>query len=200
MKTKKEKLIAEFKSHRGILRFSAMLKAGFHRCEIKSLLESGEIERIGRGIYRLKDSPPLSNPDLVTVTLQSPKGVICLISALSYHEATDEIPHSIYVAIPRGIRANKIDYPPVKYFRYAPEIWKNGIETHTIDGHPVRIYSLAKTVADCFRYRNKIGLDVARQALKIAVTKKKIKPTEIMRFAKICRVDKFIRPYVESLL
>lgn len=200
MKTKKEKLIATFKRHKGILRFSAMIEAGFHRLEIKSLLESGEIERMGRGIYRLKSSLSLSNPDLVTVALQAAKGVVCLISALSYHDATDEIPRSIYVAIPRGVRANKIDYPPVKYFRYAPEVWQKGIETHVIDGHAVKIYSLAKTVADCFRYRNKIGLDVALQALKIAVNEKKIKPTEIMRFAKICRVDKIIRPYVEALL
>ncbi len=200
MKTKKEELLAEFKRNKGILRFSAMLKAGFHRLEIKSLVASGEIEKIGRGIYHLKNGPSFSTPDLVTVALQAPKGVICLISALSYHNATDEVPHSVYVAIPRGLRASKIDYPPVKYFRYATKVWENGIETHTIDGHPVKIYNLAKTVADCFKYRNKIGLDVARQALKIAVTEKKIKPTEIMRFAKICRVDKVIRPYVESLL
>ena len=200
MTTKKEELIAEFKHNKGILRFSVMLKAGFHRLEIKSLVESGEIEKIGRGIYHLKNGPSLSNPDFVTVALQAPKGVICLISALSYHNATDEVPHSVYVAIPRGLRANKIDYPPVQYFHYAPKVWENGIETHTIDGHPVKIYSLAQTVADCFKYRNKIGLDVALQALKIAVTEKKIKPTEIMRFAKICRVDKVIKPYVEALL
>ena len=200
MKTKKEALIAEFKRNKGILRFSAMLKAGFHRTEIKSLVESGKIEKIGRGIYHLKSGPSLSSPDLVTVALQAPKGVICLISALSYHNATDEVPHSVSVAIPRGLRANKIDYPPVQYFRYGPKVWENGIETHAIDRHPVKIYSLAKTVADCFKYRNKIDLDVARQALKFAVTEEKIKPTEIMRFAKICRVDKVIRPYVESLL
>lgn len=200
MKTKKQELIAEFKRNKGIQRFSAMLKAGFHRLEIKSLFESGEIEKIGRGIYRLKNGRSLSNPDLVTVSLQAPKGVICLISALSYHHATDEIPHSVYVAIPRGLRASKIDYPPTQYFRYAPKVWESGIETHTIDGHPVKIYSLAKTVADSFKYRNKIGLDVAREALKIAVNEKKVKPTEIIRFAKICRVDKVIRPYVESLL
>lgn len=200
MKTKKEELLTEFKRNKGILRFSAMLKAGFHRLEIKSLVASGEIEKIGRGIYHLKNGHSLSNPDLVTVALQASKGVICLISALSYHNATDEVPHSVYVAIPRGLRGNKIDYPPVQYFRYAPKVWESGIETHTIDGHRVKIYSLAKTVADCFKYRNKIGLDVARQALKIAVTEKKTKPAEIMHFAQLCRVDKVIRPYVESLL
>lgn len=200
MKTKKEELIAVFKRNKGILRFSAMLKAGFHRLEIRSLVESGKIEKIGRGIYHLKNSPSFSNPDLVTVALQAPKGVVCLISALSYCNATDEVPHSVYVAIPRGLRASKIDYPPVQYFRYAPKVWESGIEIHTIDGQPVKIYSLAKTVADCFKYRNKIGLDVAREALKIAVTEKKVRPTEIMRFAKICRIDNVIKPYVEALL
>lgn len=200
MKTRKDELVQLFKKNKGILRFTQALESGFLRKHLKALLDAGEIEKIGRGIYRLKSGPSLSNPDLVTVALQAPKAVICLISALYYHQATDEVPHSVYVAIPRGLRANKIDYPPVQYFRYAPKVWESGIETHTIDRHPVKIYSLAKTVADCFKYRNKIGLDVARQALKIAVTEKKTKPTEIMRFAEICRVDKIIRPYVESLL
>ena len=200
MKTRKDELLQLFKKNKGILRFSQALEAGFLRKHLKTLLEAGQIEKIGRGIYLLKNGPSLSNPDLVTVALQAPKGIICLISALYYHQATDEVPHSVYVAIPRGTRASKIDYPPVQYFRYTPKVWESGIETHSIDRHPVKIYSLAKTVADCFKYRNKIGLDVALQALKIAISEKKTKPTEIMRFAKICRVDKVIRPYVEALL
>ena len=200
MKTKKEELKAAFKRNKGILRFSAMLKAGFHRLEIKSLLEAEKIEKIGRGIYHLKKGSGFSNPDLVNVALQTSRGVICLISALSYHNATDEVPNRIYVAIPRGLRANKIDYPPVQYFRFSEKAWKTGIEMHTIDGYPVRIYSLAKTIADCFKYRNKIGLSVARDALKTAVSEKKVKPTEIMRYAEICRVHKIMRPYLETLL
>ncbi len=200
MKTKREELLKAFKHHKGILRFSAMLKSGFHRLEIKSLAESGGIEKIGRGIYRLKNAPSLSNPDLVTVALKSPNGVICLISALSYHKATDEIPRKVDVAIPRGFWANKIDYPPVQYYRFSKKAWRAGIETHTIDGHPVKVYSLPKTVADCFKYRNKIGLNIARNALKTAVTEKKVKPTDIFHFATIHRVDKIVRPYLEALL
>jgi len=200
MKTKREELLRVFKHNKGILRFSAMLKSGFHRLEIKSLVESGEIEKIGRGIYRLKNAPSFSNPDLVTVALKAPNSVICLVSALYYHKATDEIPRKVDVAILRRPWANKIEYPPVQYFRFSEKAWKAGIETHMIDGHPVKIYSLAKTIADCFKYRNKIGLNIARDALKTAVGEKKVKPTEIMRYAEICRVDKIIRPYLEALL
>ena len=200
MKTRRDRLIQLFRENKNVLRFSQALDAGFLRKHLKALLDAGKIERIGRGFYKLTGSPDLSNPDFVTVALQAPKGVICLISALSYYNATDEVPHSVYVAIPRGLRARKINYPPVQYFHYAPKVWKNGIETRSIDGHSVRIYSLAKTVADCFKYRNKIGLDVAREALKIAVTEKKVRPTEIMRFAKICRIDNVIKPYVEALI
>jgi len=200
MKTKKDELTQAFKGNKGILRFSQVLEAGFHREQLKSLLESGKIEKIGHGLYRLKDAPALSNPDLVTVALKAPKGVICLISALFYHTATDEIPHKVDVAISRDLWATKIEYPPVQYFRFSEKAWKAGVEIHTIDGHSVKIYSLAKTIADCFKYRNKIGLNVARDALKTAVTEKRIKPTEIMRYAEICRVDKVIRPYLEALL
>ena len=200
MKTKRDELIQAFKSNKGILRFSEILEGGFHPEQLKSPLESGKIEKIGPGLYRLKDQPSLSNPDLVTVALKAPNGVICLISALFYHTATDEIPHRVDVAIPRQPWANKIDYPPVQYFRFSDKAWKAGVETHTIDGHPVKIYNLAKTIADCFKYRNKIGLNVARDSLKTAVTEKRIKPTKIMEYAKICRVHNVIRPYLETWL
>jgi predicted transcriptional regulator of viral defense system len=200
MKTRKDELIQLFKKNKGVLRFSQALDAGFLRKHLKTLLDIGEIKRIGRGFYKLTNSPPLSNPDLVTVALTAPKGVICLISALSYYNATDQVPHSVYVAIPRGLRANKIDYPPVQYFRFNPKVWKSGIETYTIDGHSVKIYNLAKTIADCFKFRNKIGFDVALEALKVAITEKKVRSNEIMKFAKICRVDNVIKPYLEAIV
>ena len=109
MKTRKDELVRLFKKNRGVLRFSRALEAGFLRKHLKALLDAAKIERIGRGIYALTGGPGLSNPDLVTVALKAPKGVICLISALSYHHATDEVPHRVYVAIPRGLRAAKID-------------------------------------------------------------------------------------------
>jgi len=200
MKTREKALIDHFKHNKGILRFSQVLEAGFDPKYLRTLVRKGEIEKMGHGLYRFSQSEALSNPDLVTVALMSPKGVICLISALFFHRATEEIPRNVDIAIPRGFRANKIDYPPVQYFRFSEKAWKSGVETHRIDGHPVKIYGLAKTIADCFKYRNKIGRDVALSALKTAVTEKKIRPAEMMHYAKICRMDNIMRPYLEALL
>lgn len=200
MVSKGKKLVDFFKKQKGVTRFSAVLKAGFHPDTLLSLEKEGVVEKIGRGLYKLQEGQALSNPDLVVAALKVPKGVVCLVSALSFHEATDEIPHYVDLAIPRGARANKIDFPPVKYYRFTPEAWKAGIEEHKIDGHIVRIYSLAKTIADCFKFRNKIGAQIARGALKRAVTEKKVPPKEIMQYAKLCRVVNIIKPILETMI
>ena len=200
MGLKTHKLIKAFEANKGILRFSRILKEGFHRKQLKALFDSGKIRRMGRGLYQLTDAPALSNPDLVSAVLQSPKSVVCLISALSFHEVTDAIPRRVDLAIPKGSRANKIEYPPVKFFNFSEVAWKAGIETHKIDGHDVRVFDLAKTIADCFKFRNKIGYDTAQKALKVAVTEKHIRPAKIMEYAKICRVANVMRPYLEALI
>jgi predicted transcriptional regulator of viral defense system len=200
MVSKTKKLIDFFKRQKGIARFSAVLKAGFHPEMLLSLEKEGTVEKIGRGFYKLQEGQALSNPDLVLAALKIPKGIVCLVSALSFHEATDEVPHAVDLAIPRGSRANKIDFPPVRFYRFNPEAWKAGIEEHKIDGHIVRIYNLAKTVADCFKFRNKIGPDIAREALKAAVAEKRVSPKEIMYFAKICRVTRIVKPLLETLI
>ncbi|MBI4397745.1 MAG: type IV toxin-antitoxin system AbiEi family antitoxin domain-containing protein [Candidatus Omnitrophica bacterium] len=200
MVSKTKKLITFFKRQKGIARFSAVLKAGFHPDTLLVLEKERVIEKIGRGLYKLQENSVLSNPDLVVAALQVPKGVVCLVSALSFHEVTDEVPHYVDLAIPRGARANKIDFPPIKYYRFTFEAWKAGIEEHRIDGHIVRIYSLAKTIADCFKFRNKIGVQIAREALKVAVTEKKAPPKEIMWYAKICRVTNIIKPILEAII
>ena len=200
MVSKAEKLVDFFKRQKGVARFSAILKAGFHPDTLLSLEKKGVVEKIGRGLYKLQEGQAFSNPDLVVAALKVPKGIVCLVSSLSFHEATDEIPHCVDLAIPRGARANKIDFPPVRYYRFTPETWKAGIEEHKIDGHVVRVYNLAKTVADCFKFRNKIGTDIARGALKLAVTEKRISPKEIMRFSKICRVARIVKPLLETLI
>lgn len=200
MVSKGKKLVDFFKKQKGVTRFSAVLKAGFHPDTLLSLEKEGAVEKIGRGLYKLQEGQALSNPDLVVAALKVPKGVVCLVSALSFHEATDEIPHYVDLAIPRGARANKIDFPPVKYYRFTPKVWKAGIKEHKIDDHIVRIYSLAKTIADCFKFRNKIGAQIARGALKRAVTEKKVPPKEIMQYAKLCRVANIIKPILETLI
>ena len=200
MQRKKEELIKFFQRHGGVVRFSVIVKAGFHSDSLITLEEEGRVEKIARGLYRLTNYTPGSHPDLVTASLQASRGVICLLSALSFHEATSEIPKYVDIAIPRGTHANRIKYPPVRFYRFAPKAWKAGIENHEIESHKVKVYNLAKTIADCFKFRNKIGIDVARDALKVAVTEKDIKPKEIMHYAKICRVGNIIKPILEAML
>jgi len=189
-----------FQSHGGVARFSAILKAGFHPDSLSTLEKEGRVEKIARGLYRLTNYIPGSHPDLVIASLQAPRGVICLLSALSFYEATNEIPRYVDLAIPRGAHANRIKYPPVRFYRFAPKTWKAGIEKHEIEGHRIKVYSLAKTIADCFKFRNKIGIDPARDALKVAVTEKGIKLKDIMQYAKICRVDSIVKPILEAMI
>ena len=189
-----------FKRNGGVLRMSEALQSGIHRRMLYSMLEAGLIEQLSRGLYRLADLPPLGNPDLVSVSLKVPSGVICLISALAYHEITTQVPHEVYVALERGTEVPRLDYPPLRIFWFSGQSFTHGIETHKIDGVPVRIYSPEKTIADCFKYRNKIGLDTAIEALKLYREKKRFKAEDLMQIARVCRVEKVIRPYLEALL
>jgi len=200
MQVRTQELMSFFQSHGGVARFSAILKAGFHPDSLSTLEKEGRVEKIARGLYRLTNYTPGSHPDLVIASLQAPRGVICLLSALSFYEATSEIPRYVDLAIPRGAHANRIKYPPVRFYRFAPKTWKAGIEKYEIEGHRIKVYSLAKTIADCFKFRNKIGIDLARDALKVAVTEKGIKLKDIMQYAKICRVDSIVKPILEAMI
>jgi predicted transcriptional regulator of viral defense system len=200
MSPKETELIQFLKKKGGMASFSELDKAGFNKAIIKVSLENDNIERLDRGLYSLSEGMSFSNPDFVAISIKIPKGIVCLLSALAFHEATNEIPKYIDVAIPRGAHENKIRYPPVKFYRFAPNTWKAGVEKHEIEGHEIKVYSLAKTVADCFKFRNRIGVNVAREALKTAVIEKHIKPKDIMKNAKICRVDRIIKPILESII
>ncbi len=197
---KSQELIDFFESRNGIVRFSDILNVGFHPDSLNALVKEDKIEKIARGLYRLTGYNIGSYPDLIIASLQTPKGVVCLISALSFHEATVEIPKYVDIAIPRGTHSYKIKYPPVRFYRFDPKAWEAGIEEHKIKDYKIKIYGLAKTIADCFKFRNKIGINIAREALKTAVAEKNIKPKEIMHYAKICRVDNIIKPILETLL
>jgi predicted transcriptional regulator of viral defense system len=200
MQRRAEELIDFFKSNGGLVRFSAILKAGFHPDSLNTLEKEKKVEKVARGLYRLVDYDFGEHPDLVLTSLQAPRGVICLISALSFYEATVEIPKYVDIAIPRGTHAYRIKYPPVRFYRFDFEAWQVGIEEHKIEGYKIKVYNLAKTIADCFKFRNKIGMNVARESLKVAITEKNIKPKEIMQYAKICRVDNIIKPVLEAML
>jgi predicted transcriptional regulator of viral defense system len=200
MRFNKIELINFLKKRGGVASYAEIIGAGFNKAHIKIGLNSGQIQKVDRGLYRLSDGISLSNPDLVVVSIKVPKGTVCLLSALAFYEATNEVPKYVDIAIPRGVHANKIKYPPVKFYRFAPNVWKAGIEKHEIEGHEIKVYSLAKTIADCFKFRNKIGVDVARAALKVAITEKDVTPKEIMKYAKICRVDNIIKPILEAMI
>ncbi len=200
MTNKKKTLMNYIKKKHGIALSSDVRHAGFHKSTLSALAHSGQIQKVTRGFYRLSAGTSLSNPDLVTVSIKAPKAIICLISALSFHEATDEIPRQVDLAVLEGSRFYRIDYPPVQFYHFAKNAWEAGVKEHKMDGYTVRIYCLAKTVADCFKFRSKIGIDVAHKALKNAVLDKRIAPAEIMRYAKICRVHNVIQPLLEIML
>ena len=189
-----------FKKHGGILRTSQALKAGIHPATLYAMRDSGEIEVISRGVFRLSDIPPLGNPDLVTVASRVPHGVICLISALSFYELTTQIPHEVHVALQRGAEEPRLDYPPIRTYRFTGEAFTAGVDIHDLDGVSVRIYSLEKTLADCFKFRNKVGLDTVIEAIRFYRERRKIKVDDLMRYATICRVNKIMRPYLEAIL
>jgi len=194
-----EKAVKIFNKNKGILTTSQVLEKGIHRRTLYKLRDEGKIVKIARGLYRLADMPELSSPDLVTVALKIPKGVICLISALSFHEITTHIPHKVNIALRRGTITPRLKYPPIDVVRFSGKAFDTDIEKHEVDGVQINIYSVAKTIADCFKFRNKIGLDVALEALKLALSRKKTSPKDIFRCARICGVEKIIRPYMEAI-
>jgi predicted transcriptional regulator of viral defense system len=176
------------------------IRAGIHRNTLYAMLHTGIIERLSRGLYRLAEAQPLGNPDLVTVAERIPNGVICLISALAHYELTTQIPHEVHVAVSRNSEPPRLDYPPVRVFRFSGQAFSEGIETPRVDRVRIRIYSPEKTLADCFKYRNKIGMDTVLEALRLYKDNRRINVEALMRYAKICRVAAVIRPYLEAAL
>ena len=195
-----EKAAEVFRKHGGMLRTAEALRSGIHPRTLYAMRDSGLLERVSRGVYRLAGSPPLGNPDLVTVATRIPGGVICLISALSFHELTSQIPHEVHVALPSGAEEPRLEHPPIRTYRFTGESFTEGIQTHDVDGVGVRIYTPEKTIADCFRFRNRIGLDTAIEALRSYRERGSLRVDELMRYASICRVKTVIQPYLEAIL
>jgi predicted transcriptional regulator of viral defense system len=198
--TRFDRAVGVFKRHGGMLRTTHALRAGVHPSTLYAMRDSGMLEVLSRGVYRLADSSPLGNPDLVTVATRVPSGVICLISALAFHDLTTQIPHEVHVALPRGAEEPRLKHPPIKTYRFTGEAFTEGIEIHELDNVGVRIYSPEKTLADCFKFRNKIGLDTAVEAIRFYREQRSFKVDDLMRYASICRVKKIIRPYLEAIL
>jgi predicted transcriptional regulator of viral defense system len=191
---------AVFRRYDGVLRTRDAIKYGIHPRILYALREAGVLEQLSRGVYRLADLPPLTNQDLVTVSLRVPNGVVCLISALAFHELTTQIPHAVYVALKRGSKAPKLEYPPLRVYWFTGDTFTAGIQSHKLDGVSVRVYDAEKTIADCFKYRNKLGLDVAIEALRLWCRQKHRNIDRLITYARICHVERVIRPYVEALI
>ena len=196
----KRRAIEAFQVAERPLHTSEILKAGVHPRDLYALRDAGVLERVSRGVYRLTDLPPLTEPDLVTISSRVPKAVICLISSLRFHGLTEEIPRVVNIALLRGAPRPRLDWPPVEVSWFSGEMFNAGIATHEIDKVSVRIYNPAKTVADCFKFRNRIGTEVAIGALRQGLAERRFTPAEFMRFARICRVGRVVRPYLEALL
>lgn len=182
----------------GIIRTAEAVHAGIHPRTIYQLRDKGELEQLSRGVYRLAGHGSVTNPDLVIVATRIPQAVICLISALAFHEITTQVPHAISIALPKGSDSPRLDYPPIVTHRFSGNALTAGIEEHQIDGVPIKIYSPEKTLADCFKFRNKIGMDVVLEALKLYKARRKFDIGVLFKYAKICRVEKVMRPYLEA--
>lgn len=172
---------------------------GIHRQVLSRLVATGEVERIARGIYRLSEHPITEYHGLAVASTAVPHGVVCLLSALQYHGIGTQLPSEVWIAIDRRARRPALKYPPLRIVRYSGAALTEGIETHQLEGQQVQVYNVAKTLADCFKYRNKIGLDVALEALREVWRARRVKMAELDYYAGICRVQRVMRPYLEAL-
>lgn len=192
--------VLQFVEERGIVRARDLAEQGFSPTHLQRLYAKGLIRRSGRGIYLSADAEGEERLSLVEVTRRAPDAVICLLSALDFHGLTTQIPHQVWMArSPRTPRALRFDWPPVRLTLMSGLALTEGVETHRILNTLVRVFNPAKTVADCFKFRNKIGLDVALEALRDAWRKRRVTMDELTHYGDICRVTNVMRPYLESL-
>ena len=195
--TNRERALALLRSH-GLLRPRDLAEAGLRSAVLWDLAREGIVERVGRGLYRLAEADVTENVSLAEVAKAVPGGVICLLTALAFHQLTTQLPHKVWMAVDRKARKPKARTVQLEIFRFSGPGLVEGVEEHRIEGVPVRITNPARTVADCFKYRNKIGLDVAMEALRDCLHDRKATVDELVRFAKLDRVWNVMRPYLEA--
>lgn len=196
--------MANRRSHRSgpasdVARSRDLMNRGISRQAIRRLMQEGVLERASRGVYLTPEAARSSHRDLLVVAARVPNGVFCLFTALAFHGLTTELPHEVWVTI--GLKARKpaIDTPPIRVIRLSDEPLIAGVEVHVDHGMPLRVFSAAKTVADCFKFRNIVGLDVAVAALRDGLDQRLFTVDELWRYAGVCRVTAVMRPYLEVL-
>lgn len=196
----KTKRILELAHESGVVSSAEVRSQGIHHEYLRQLCKEGKLIRVGRGLYSLPDAEVTVHHGLAQVRKAIPKGVICLLSALRFHEIGTQAPHEVWVAIDRRAARPRAKYPRMRIVRFSGKSLTEGIAEHNVEGVLVRIYKPAKTVADCFKYRNKIGLDVALEALRETIRERRCTTDELWRYAKICRVTEIMRPYMEAIV
>jgi len=197
--TSRERALLRLLERQGLARPKDLEARGITRAHLSRLVGDGLVRRESRGIYVLAEHAPTAEHTLAQVAKRVPEGVFCLLTALRLHGLTTQSPAEVWVALPEKARRPRLDYPRLRIARFTGEALTEGIEERRVEGVTLRVYSAAKTVADCFKYRNKIGLDVALEALRDAWNGKRMTSDEIWHYAKIDRVANVMRPYLESL-
>ena len=191
--------VLELASQKEIIRLRDLKEIDIPRIVLTRLIRSGQLEKIARGLYCVPNKPVTENSNLVTIAIKIPQAIFCLLTALQIHEITTQLPRQIWIAMPRGSHVPKLDYPPIKMIQCSANIYSIGVEIIEYEKQTIRVYSPAKTVVDCFKYRNTVGLDVAIEALREVRAQKKATADELWHFAKIGRVTNVIRPYLEVI-
>ena len=178
---------------------SEALKLGIHRRMLYQMRDEGLLEVLDRGLYRLKDSPESTLSDLVPIVKKVPNGVLCLISALSYHELTTQIPHFVHVAIPANAVQIKIAYPPIKYFWYTKKMLTTGVVKEELGSITIKVFDIEKTLVDCVKFRNKIGMDIVLESLKLYWQRGETDLDKLFEYARIFRVANILKPIMETI-
>jgi predicted transcriptional regulator of viral defense system len=200
MNDKNKRISKIVKAHKGYAASKTILAKGVHTRSIKSAMEEGLITKVKHGLYRLTDTPVISNQSFVDISHAIPEGVICMLSALSYYELTTFNPTVISVAIHRKSWKPKIEYPPVEFYYFSTKQFEAGIDTIMLDGHKIHIYCPEKTICDCIRYRNKLGIDVAKEALSEYLKRKNRDLEKLMKYAEICRVQSIMKTWLNVIV
>lgn len=191
--------ILELARHRRVLRAADVREHGWSPQLLIRLHQAGKLQRLNRGLYGLPDAEVTEHQTLIEVCQRVPKAVLCLLSALQFHEIGTQLPHEVWIALPEATQTPALSYPKLRITRLRGAAYNDGIQSVTDHGAPIRVYSAAKTVTDCFKFRNKIGLDVALEALKDAWRSRKVTMAELSHFAKINRVERVMQPYLEAV-
>lgn len=195
-----DRLIELAQRQGGVIRASDARNMGIHTGSLTRLCRRGDLQRVSFGTYILKTFPASEHQTAVEAAARVPKGVLCLLSALQFHGITTQMPHQLWMAIPRPMQPPRVADLPIRFVSYSQSSFVAGIEEHDINGAKLRVYTTAKTIADCFKFRSAVGQEVAIEALSDAWSRQMITVADLTRFAKLSRVWNVIKPYAESII